>query len=98
MNYKDTVFLPRTDFPMRAGLPKKEPEILQSWQEIDLYQKLRQSRQDAPKFVLHDGVSLEERKEWEAKRSKGTNLHFPGVYRSVSELVALLQTCVWRRL
>jgi isoleucyl-tRNA synthetase len=55
MNYKDTVFLPRTDFPMRAGLPKKEPEILQSWQEIDLYQKLRQSRQDAPKFVLHDG-------------------------------------------
>ena len=55
MNYKDTVFLPRTDFPMRAGLPKKEPEILQSWQEIDLYEKLRQSRQDAPKFVLHDG-------------------------------------------
>jgi isoleucyl-tRNA synthetase len=55
MNYKDTVFLPRTDFPMRAGLPKKEPEILQSWQEIDLYEKLRQSRQGAPKFVLHDG-------------------------------------------
>ena len=55
MNYKDTVFLPRTDFPMRAGLPKKEPEILQSWQQVDLYRKLRESRQGAPKFILHDG-------------------------------------------
>ena len=50
MNYKDTVFLPRTDFPMRAGLPKKEPEILQSWQEIDLYEKLRQSRHGRAKI------------------------------------------------
>jgi len=55
MNYKDTVFLPRTDFPMRAGLPKKEPEILQHWQDMDLYQKLRDQRKQAPKFVLHDG-------------------------------------------
>ncbi|MGB1684494.1 MAG: class I tRNA ligase family protein, partial [Candidatus Puniceispirillaceae bacterium] len=55
MNYKDTVFLPRTDFPMRAGLPKKEPEILQSWQLVDLYRKLRETRQGAPKFILHDG-------------------------------------------
>jgi isoleucyl-tRNA synthetase len=47
MNYKDTVFLPRTDFPMRAGLPKKEPEILQSWQQVDLYRKLRETRQGA---------------------------------------------------
>ena len=55
MNYKDTVFLPRTDFPMRAGLPKKEPEILQSWQQVDLYRRLRETRQGAPKFILHDG-------------------------------------------
>jgi len=55
MNYKDTVFLPRTDFPMRAGLPKKEPEILQNWQQVDLYRKLRETRQGAPKFILHDG-------------------------------------------
>ena len=55
MNYKDTVFLPRTDFPMRAGLPKKEPEILESWQQVDLYRKLRETRQGAPKFILHDG-------------------------------------------
>ena len=37
MNYKETVFLPRTDFPMRAGLPKKEPEILEGWKQIDIY-------------------------------------------------------------
>ena len=55
MNYKDTVFLPRTDFPMRAGLHKKEPEILKSWQQVGLYRKLRETRQGAPKFILHDG-------------------------------------------
>ena len=37
MSYKDTVFLPRNDFPMRAGLPTKEPQILQQWQDIDIY-------------------------------------------------------------
>ena len=55
MNYKDTVFLPRTDFPMRGGLPTKEPQILQNWQDIDIYQKLREARKDAPRFTLHDG-------------------------------------------
>ena len=55
MNYKETVFLPRTDFPMRGGLPTKEPQILQSWQDSDLYNKLRAARKDAPAFVLHDG-------------------------------------------
>ena len=55
MNYKETVFLPKTDFPMRGGLPKKEPEILQRWKDMDLYGRLRKARADAPKFVLHDG-------------------------------------------
>ena len=55
MNYKDTVFLPRTDFPMRGGLPTKEPQILQNWQDIDIYKKLRKARKDAPRFTLHDG-------------------------------------------
>ena len=55
MNYKDTVFLPRTDFPMRGGLPTKEPQILQNWRDIDIYQKLRDARKDAPSFTLHDG-------------------------------------------
>ncbi len=55
MDYKQTVFLPKTDFPMRGGLPKKEPEILAHWQKLDLYKRLRAERADAPKFVLHDG-------------------------------------------
>ena len=55
MNYKDTVFLPRTDFPMRGGLPTKEPQILQNWQDIDIYKKLCEARKDAPRFTLHDG-------------------------------------------
>ena len=55
MSYKETVFLPRTDFPMRGGLPKKEPEILARWKEMDIYQRLREARADAELFVLHDG-------------------------------------------
>ena len=54
-DYKQTVFLPQTSFPMRGGLPKKEPEILQYWQDIDLYKELRKARQGAEKFILHDG-------------------------------------------
>ncbi|MEX0503978.1 isoleucine--tRNA ligase [Alphaproteobacteria bacterium LSUCC0719] len=55
MSYKETVFLPRTDFPMRGGLPQKEPEILAQWQQIDIYRRLRETRADAELFVLHDG-------------------------------------------
>ena len=56
-DYRETVFLPDTPFPMRAGLPKKEPEILAAWAEIDLYSAIRKARQDAgaPLYVLHDG-------------------------------------------
>ena len=54
-DYKETVFLPKTSFPMRGGLPKKEPEILQYWQDIDLYNALRKDRKGKEKFVLHDG-------------------------------------------
>ena len=55
VDYKDTVFLPKTDFPMRGGLPKKEPEIIAQWQEIDLYSKMREFGAGKEKFVLHDG-------------------------------------------
>ena len=55
MNYKDTLNLPRTDFPMRANLPAREPEILKYWDSLALYRKLRQNRAGAPKFILHDG-------------------------------------------
>ncbi|HLK24292.1 MAG TPA: isoleucine--tRNA ligase [Caulobacteraceae bacterium] len=56
-DYRETVFLPETAFPMRAGLPKLEPEILARWRDLDLYHALRRARQaaGAPLFVLHDG-------------------------------------------
>ena len=54
-DYRDTVFLPRTDFPMRGDLPKKEPAILARWERMGLWNRLRDSRRDAEKFILHDG-------------------------------------------
>ena len=54
-DYSKTLYLPQTEFPMRAGLPQREPEILKSWNEIGLYEKLRQAAAGRPKFVLHDG-------------------------------------------
>lgn len=54
-DWRDTVFLPKTDFPMKAGLPQKEPAILERWQRLGLYQRLREQRADRPKFILHDG-------------------------------------------
>ena len=54
-DYSKTLFLPETEFPMRAGLPQREPEILKRWNEIGLYQRLRQAAKGRPKFVLHDG-------------------------------------------
>ena len=53
--WKDTVNLPRTDFPMKANLPTSEPETLARWAAMDLYGKIRERRAGAPKFVLHDG-------------------------------------------
>ncbi len=54
-DYSSTLFLPKTEFPMRGGLPQKEPEILARWAEINLYEKLREAGQGRDKFVLHDG-------------------------------------------
>jgi isoleucyl-tRNA synthetase len=53
--YKDTVFLPKTAFPMKAGLPKAEPEWLARWEATDLYRRQREAAKDRPKFVIHDG-------------------------------------------
>ena len=55
MDYSKTLYLPETDFPMRAGLPQKEPELVSRWQGMDLYKKLRASAAGRDKFVLHDG-------------------------------------------
>ncbi|MFZ5796553.1 MAG: class I tRNA ligase family protein, partial [Pseudomonadota bacterium] len=54
-DWRDTVFLPKTDFPMKAGLPAKEPGILARWQAIGLYEKTREARRGREKFILHDG-------------------------------------------
>ncbi len=54
-DYSASLYLPKTDFPMRAGLPQKEPQILARWNEIGLYDKLRAAGRGRPKFVLHDG-------------------------------------------
>src|SRR5436190_1532706 len=53
--WKDTVNLPRTDFPMKASLPSSEPQMLARWREIDLYGRIRAARAGQPRFVLHDG-------------------------------------------
>ena len=54
-DYRDSVFLPKTDFPMKAGLPQKEPGILARWQAADFYAELRNRRRGREKFILHDG-------------------------------------------
>src|SRR6266542_985495 len=55
MDYKDTLNLPRTDFPMRADLVIREPQRLKKWQEDGLYKKIQAARAGAATFVLHDG-------------------------------------------
>jgi isoleucyl-tRNA synthetase len=54
-DYKSTVFLPKTDFPMRGSLPEREPEILARWEKLDLYRRQREAARGREKFVLHDG-------------------------------------------
>jgi isoleucyl-tRNA synthetase len=55
INYRDTLNLPQTELSMKAGLPKKEPEILDFWNDIGLYEKIRQQNLNNKKFILHDG-------------------------------------------
>ena len=54
-NYKDTLNLPRTDFPMKANLAQREPELLKRWEETGVYRQIQKSRENAELFVLHDG-------------------------------------------
>lgn len=54
-DYSATLFLPQTEFPMRGGLPKKEPELLERWERLGLYRRLREEGHGRPRFVLHDG-------------------------------------------
>ena len=54
-DYRDTVFLPTTSFPMRGELPKREPELLARWRRMELWKRLREQSRGRPKFILHDG-------------------------------------------
>ncbi|PYK92336.1 MAG: hypothetical protein DME40_04935 [Verrucomicrobia bacterium] len=54
-NYKDTLNLPRTDFPMKANLAQREPELLKKWEETRVYEQIQKTRANAELFVLHDG-------------------------------------------
>ena len=54
-DYNATINLPKTDFPMRAGLPKREPEMLARWEKIDVYNELMKKNAGKPRFNLHDG-------------------------------------------
>lgn len=54
-DWRDTVFLPKTDFPMKAGLAQKEPQILDRWARIGIYDRLREQRAGRERFILHDG-------------------------------------------
>ena len=55
LDLKSTINLPKTNFPMKAGLPQNEPKILERWQEMRLYERIRQVRKGDPLYVLHDG-------------------------------------------
>src|ERR1700704_3492586 len=54
-DWSETLFLPKTDFPMKAGLPEREPQLLKRWRTLRLYELLREEGKGRPKFVLHDG-------------------------------------------
>ena len=54
-DYKETLNLPKTEFPMRGNLAQREPELLERWQSEKLYERIREARKGRPKFVLHDG-------------------------------------------
>ena len=54
IDYKSTLYLPKTDFKMKAGLPQREPEILKRWQDMDIYARQRKAGKGRKKFILHD--------------------------------------------
>src|SRR5258708_33929706 len=55
VDLKSSINLPKTGFPMKANLPQNEPKILERWEEMRLYERIRQARKGSPVYVLHDG-------------------------------------------
>ena len=60
-DWKETLNLPRTDFPMKANLQAAEPQALARWKEMGLYERIRERRAGRPRYVLHDGPALRQR-------------------------------------
>lgn len=59
MDYKDTLLMPKTDFPMRGNLPNREPDMQKDWEEQDIYRLVQERTKDRPKFVLHDDLLMQ---------------------------------------
>ncbi len=55
MDYKETLNLPKTSFPMKAGLPKREPDMLKQWESQNIYHKILEAGRGREKYILHDG-------------------------------------------
>ena len=55
LDLKSTINLPKTDFPMKANLPQNEPKVLAEWNDMRIYDRIREARRGAPTFILHDG-------------------------------------------
>ena len=58
MDYKATLNLPKTDFPMKANLPQREPELLASWEKERLYEQIQEAGKGKPRYILHDGPTM----------------------------------------
>ncbi|MBT7583649.1 MAG: class I tRNA ligase family protein, partial [Kordiimonadaceae bacterium] len=54
-DYRDTIFLPKTDFPMKGNLPNREPQWMERWNDIGIYDRIRESSKDSERYILHDG-------------------------------------------
>ena len=55
MEYKDTLLMPKTEFPMRGNLPNREPKMQEQWDEMNIYEKVQERTEGRPLFILHDG-------------------------------------------
>ena len=74
-DYKHTLNLPQTDFPMKADLAQREPAMVRAWEERGTYAKLRELARGRPRFVLHDGPRSEERRVGKECRSRWSPYH-----------------------
>ena len=81
MDYKATLNMPKSGFPMRAGLPKREPEMLKHWEEMDLYNVMLKKNEGKPRFALHDGPPFSngglDRKSTRLNSSHSTSSRMP---------------------